>query len=192
MKAVPTSCKVGKLRRHHNCFSTWFQHSFELFGCIRSSALTAAYDVIVCAYFARTCFFLPVLALHHHFRHERRHTHVEDLWFSNDTLVIKAGAKIFKVSKSLLAARSTVFRDMVEFPQPADGDTKLIDGSPVVSLQHSADDVEVFLRAIFVKVRVSSLGIFCYCSSPPKLLHATPRTRRAPGASGDSPSFKQI
>ncbi|KAJ7652646.1 hypothetical protein B0H17DRAFT_957806, partial [Mycena rosella] len=74
---------------------------------------------------------------------------VEDLWFSNDTLVLKTQQKIFRVSKSVLAARSTVFSDMAAFPQPVDGDTELIDGSPVVTLHDSADDMEAFLRAIF-------------------------------------------
>ncbi|KAJ7731802.1 hypothetical protein DFH07DRAFT_700312, partial [Mycena maculata] len=43
---------------------------------------------------------------------------------------------------------SSVFRDIVAFPQPS-ADTELIDGSPVVSLHDSAADVEVLLRAIF-------------------------------------------
>ncbi|KAJ7105694.1 hypothetical protein C8R44DRAFT_987631 [Mycena epipterygia] len=77
------------------------------------------------------------------------HARVDDLWFSNDTLVIKAQTKMFRVSKSILAARSTFFRDMVAFPQPADAEIELIDGSPVVPLSDSAEDVDVFLRAIF-------------------------------------------
>ncbi|KAJ7457722.1 hypothetical protein FB451DRAFT_1097886 [Mycena latifolia] len=83
---------------------------------------------------------------------ESEHIRVQDLWFSNDTLIIKARQKIFRVSKSVLAARSAVFRDMVAFSQPADSsDVELVDASPVVSqaLHDSADDVEVFLRAIF-------------------------------------------
>ncbi|KAJ7731793.1 hypothetical protein DFH07DRAFT_968610 [Mycena maculata] len=79
---------------------------------------------------------------------DQQETRVEDLWFSNDTLVIRAEKKLFRVSKSLLAARSSVFRDMVAFPQPS-ADTELIDGSPVVSLHNSAADVEFLLRAIF-------------------------------------------
>ncbi|KAJ7099057.1 hypothetical protein C8R43DRAFT_1048701 [Mycena crocata] len=77
------------------------------------------------------------------------HTRVDDLWFSNDTLVIKAGKKMFRVSKSILAARSTVFQDMLAFPQPGGAEGELVDGSPVVILHDSGEDVEVFLRAIF-------------------------------------------
>ncbi|KAJ7486955.1 hypothetical protein FB451DRAFT_1127200 [Mycena latifolia] len=76
-------------------------------------------------------------------------TRVEDLWFSSDSLVIRAEKKIFRVTKSILAARSSVFRDMVAFPQPASGEAEIIDGSPVVCLSDSAANVEVFLRAIF-------------------------------------------
>ncbi|KAJ7697454.1 hypothetical protein B0H17DRAFT_1197509 [Mycena rosella] len=74
---------------------------------------------------------------------------VDDLWFSNDTLVLKADEKVFRVSKSLLAMRSSVFRDMVAFPSPTIEDAEIIEGSPVVLLHDSADSVEVFLRAIF-------------------------------------------
>ncbi|KAJ7137416.1 hypothetical protein C8R43DRAFT_611190 [Mycena crocata] len=76
-------------------------------------------------------------------------TRVEDLWFPRDTVVIRAENKIFQVSRAVLAARSTVFRDMTSLPQPPSSDTELIDGSPVVRLHDSAADVEAFLRAIF-------------------------------------------
>ncbi|KAJ6502751.1 hypothetical protein C8R47DRAFT_969582 [Mycena vitilis] len=74
---------------------------------------------------------------------------VEGLWFSNDTLVLRAENSIFRVSKSMLAARSTVFESMIEFPpSTADGD-QMMDGSPVVRLHDCASEVEAFLRAIF-------------------------------------------
>ncbi|KAJ7122284.1 hypothetical protein C8R44DRAFT_671214 [Mycena epipterygia] len=72
-----------------------------------------------------------------------------DLWFSNDTLVLQAEDMVFRVSKSILTARSSVFRDMTAFPQSATGGEETIEGSPVVRLHDSAADVEVFLRAIF-------------------------------------------
>lgn len=84
-----------------------------------------------------------------------------DLWFSNDTLVIKAEKKVFRVTQSILAARSSVFSGMVTFPQPSSGEAPTTaDGSPVVYLHDSAADVEVFLRAIFDSryVKVRSLG----------------------------------
>ncbi|KAJ7438921.1 hypothetical protein B0H11DRAFT_1669014, partial [Mycena galericulata] len=74
---------------------------------------------------------------------------VGDLYFSSEPLVIRAENKIFKVTKSILAARSSVFKDMVAFPQPQSEDTEIIDGYAVLLLHDSAADVEVFLRAIF-------------------------------------------
>jgi hypothetical protein len=64
-------------------------------------------------------------------------------------IVIRAENKIFHVFGGILAARSIVFRDMLAFPQPPNGDIEQIDGSPVLRLHDSADDVEVFLRAIY-------------------------------------------
>ncbi|KAJ7200895.1 hypothetical protein GGX14DRAFT_571906 [Mycena pura] len=76
-------------------------------------------------------------------------TRVDDLWFEDGSLVIKAEEKLFRISKCLLAARSTIFKDMLSFPPVPDGEMELIDGIPVVTLSDSAKDVEVFLRAIF-------------------------------------------
>ncbi|KAJ7624295.1 hypothetical protein DFH06DRAFT_1230124 [Mycena polygramma] len=74
---------------------------------------------------------------------------VDDLWFSDDTLVLKAEQKIFRVTKSILAARSSVFRDMIAFPQSEDDESEIIDGSPVILLHDAAEEVEAFLRAVF-------------------------------------------
>ncbi|KAJ7166990.1 hypothetical protein C8R46DRAFT_1219368 [Mycena filopes] len=76
-------------------------------------------------------------------------TRVEDLWIPRETIVIRAEDTIFQVPRAVLAAQSTVFREMLSFPQPPTPETELIDGSPVVRLHDAAKDVEVFLRAIF-------------------------------------------
>ncbi|KAJ7197667.1 hypothetical protein GGX14DRAFT_574140 [Mycena pura] len=75
-------------------------------------------------------------------------TRVDDLWFEDGSLLIKAEEKLFRVSKCLLAVRSMVFKDMLSLPPMPDGEMELIDGIPVVTLPDSAKDVEVFLRAI--------------------------------------------
>ncbi|KAJ7085968.1 hypothetical protein C8R43DRAFT_1142443 [Mycena crocata] len=76
---------------------------------------------------------------------------VEELWFPRDTILIRAEDKLLQVSRAILAARSTVFGDMLAFPRPTSGsdDNEVIDGNPVVQLHDSAADVTVFLRAIF-------------------------------------------
>ncbi|KAJ7766180.1 hypothetical protein B0H16DRAFT_1367214 [Mycena metata] len=83
-------------------------------------------------------------------------TRTDGLWFSIDAhVVLRAEDQIFRVPRSILAARSSVFQAMFEFPRPAtDTDTtmepdEMMDGSPVIRLHDSAVDVEPFLRAIF-------------------------------------------
>ncbi|KAJ6452231.1 hypothetical protein C8R45DRAFT_1123871 [Mycena sanguinolenta] len=76
-------------------------------------------------------------------------TPVDDLWFATDVIIIRAEYKLFRVFGSILAAKSTVFRDMIALPQPEDGSAGNMDGFPLVRLHDSAEDVEVFLRAIF-------------------------------------------
>ncbi|KAJ7628214.1 hypothetical protein DFH06DRAFT_1304300 [Mycena polygramma] len=75
-------------------------------------------------------------------------TRVKHLWFSSETLVLRAETKIFQVPKALLAARSSVFRDMVGFPQPPGTEMELHEGIPVVALSDAALDVDAFLTAI--------------------------------------------
>ncbi|KAJ7215900.1 hypothetical protein GGX14DRAFT_359122 [Mycena pura] len=76
---------------------------------------------------------------------------VDGLWFTNDIVILRAEDSIsgFRVSQSILAARSTVFQSMFEFPQPASDSVETLDGIPVVRLHDSAAEVEPFLRAIF-------------------------------------------
>ncbi|KAJ6593398.1 hypothetical protein B0H19DRAFT_976114, partial [Mycena capillaripes] len=78
-----------------------------------------------------------------------KYTRVDDLWFTDGTMVVlKAEDKIFHVPKWLLAARSSVFRHMFEFPQPTNDEVEIIEGSPVVTLYDTADAAEAFLRAL--------------------------------------------
>ncbi|KAJ7041385.1 hypothetical protein C8F04DRAFT_947219 [Mycena alexandri] len=75
---------------------------------------------------------------------------VPDLWFPRDApITIRADDKLFQVSRGILVARSAVFRDMFSMPQPTSDGTERLDGCPVVRLHDSAEDVEVFLRAIY-------------------------------------------
>ncbi|KAJ7895572.1 hypothetical protein B0H14DRAFT_2680869 [Mycena olivaceomarginata] len=68
------------------------------------------------------------------------YTRADDLWFFDGSLVIKAGQKVFRVYKAQLAARSTVFAAMNASETLQNQGDEFIDG---------ADDVYVFLRAIF-------------------------------------------
>ncbi|KAJ7119091.1 hypothetical protein C8R44DRAFT_707401 [Mycena epipterygia] len=72
---------------------------------------------------------------------------VQGLWFEDGNLVIQAGNSQFRVYRGVLAARSSVFQDMLAFPQPPD--SELVDGCPLVCLPDPATEVTVFLKAIF-------------------------------------------
>jgi hypothetical protein len=74
---------------------------------------------------------------------------VEDLWFPDADLILRAENTLFRVHSGILCARCSVFRDMVTFPQPDNPESDTIDGNPVVRLHDLADEVEVFLRAVF-------------------------------------------
>ncbi|KAJ7850474.1 hypothetical protein B0H13DRAFT_2401111 [Mycena leptocephala] len=56
-----------------------------------------------------------------------------------------------RVSRTLLSARSSVFRDMIAFPQPngAQSEREPVDGHQIVRLYDRAGEMEVFLRAVF-------------------------------------------
>ncbi|KAJ6580485.1 hypothetical protein DFH09DRAFT_1440908 [Mycena vulgaris] len=70
---------------------------------------------------------------------------VDHLWFPSDAVVIRAEDMICRVSKGIVVAHSSIFRQMLAYPQPAES----INGSPLLHLDDSAADVEVFMRAIF-------------------------------------------
>ncbi|KAK6991761.1 BTB domain-containing protein [Favolaschia claudopus] len=74
---------------------------------------------------------------------------VEDLWFPHAALILRAENTLFRVHSDILSARSSVFQDMISFPQPTQPDGETVDGCVVVRLQDSAAELEAFLRAIF-------------------------------------------
>ncbi|KAK7024853.1 BTB domain-containing protein [Favolaschia claudopus] len=74
---------------------------------------------------------------------------VEELWFSSDTVIIRAQDRIFRVFAAILKQKSSVFADMFAFPQPASSDVETMDGVPVVTVHDDPAEMEVFLKAIF-------------------------------------------
>ncbi|KAJ7700677.1 hypothetical protein B0H17DRAFT_882729, partial [Mycena rosella] len=73
---------------------------------------------------------------------------VEELWFEDGNLVLQAGNSQFRLHRSILAARSPVFQDMLSFPQPPE--SELVEGCPLVRLPDAESEVTVFLKAIFI------------------------------------------
>lgn len=75
-------------------------------------------------------------------------TRVQDLWFDDGNLILKAENSLFRIYSGFLAARSSVFRDMLAFPPPTEGNATL-EGCPVVFVYDAPIDLTHFLRAIF-------------------------------------------
>lgn len=72
---------------------------------------------------------------------------VEGLWFEDGNLILQAENSLFRIYSGFLAARSSVFRDMLAFPAPAEGNA-MMDGCHIVTVYDSAKDMTVFLKAI--------------------------------------------
>jgi hypothetical protein len=82
-----------------------------------------------------------------------RFERIPDLYFPDGNIILEVEATHFRVSSSILAARSTVFKDLLSLPQPGQGGGQVerkVDGCDVIHL--TGDDpaeVAYFLRAIF-------------------------------------------
>ena len=78
-----------------------------------------------------------------------------DLWFCDGSVVLQAEFTLFRVHKSQLSRRSTVFSDMFALAQPPLMSThaaladESYEGCPVVKLHDSAEDVANLLLALY-------------------------------------------
>jgi hypothetical protein len=70
------------------------------------------------------------------------------LWYDDGTIVIQAADTVFRVYGGLLAAKSTVFRNMLSFPKPPVLPVNVYEGCDVVHVPDSASDMYYFLLAI--------------------------------------------
>ena len=87
---------------------------------------------------------------------------VPELWFTDADVVFQAGAKLFRVHRSILSARSTVFKDMFSAPHP--NSEKVVnedDSYTHINLPDDAMDVQLFFLAIF-DARCESSFNDCY------------------------------
>ncbi|TFK49217.1 hypothetical protein OE88DRAFT_1736862 [Heliocybe sulcata] len=71
--------------------------------------------------------------------------HCTDLWFEDGNVVFQAQTTFFRVHRGVLAANSSVFKDMFSFPQPANANV-----IPEVELHDTAKEVEHFFKTIFI------------------------------------------
>ncbi|KAF9444700.1 hypothetical protein P691DRAFT_806963 [Macrolepiota fuliginosa MF-IS2] len=80
--------------------------------------------------------------------HDLKDLKRDDIWYEDGNIILQTDTALFRVYSGLLAARSSVFKDMLAFPPPPEGNLTL-DGCPVVRLYDSTEDVRCFLNAIF-------------------------------------------
>jgi hypothetical protein len=72
----------------------------------------------------------------------------DDVWFEDGNIILQTDDALFRVYGGLLASRSSVFKDMLAFPPPPEGNLAL-DNCPVVRLYDATENVRYFLNAIF-------------------------------------------
>ncbi|PPQ91166.1 hypothetical protein CVT25_003143 [Psilocybe cyanescens] len=72
------------------------------------------------------------------------------LWFDDADVIFRAGSKAFRVHRSILSARSTVFNDMFSVPQASQAMNLPKDGKvTIVHLPDTEMDIYFFFSAIF-------------------------------------------
>jgi hypothetical protein len=69
------------------------------------------------------------------------------VWYKDGNLILEVEKTLFKVHRSVLEARSEVFRDMVALPQPPSAG--VVDGCPIVRLSDASMDMEHALKALY-------------------------------------------
>ncbi|KAJ7684257.1 hypothetical protein DFH06DRAFT_1027061 [Mycena polygramma] len=72
---------------------------------------------------------------------------VRELWFKDGNLILEAGNSQYRVYGGFLGARSHVFADMLEIPQPPD--SELVEGCPLVRIPDPDVEVTPFSKAMF-------------------------------------------
>ncbi|KAF7299329.1 BTB domain-containing protein [Mycena indigotica] len=84
----------------------------------------------------------------------------KDFWFDDGNVVLHVQSMQFRLSKSVLAMHSPVFRDMFSLPLPLE--EPLVERCPVVVLfGDTSEDWEYLLRAIFPKELTQNYSTLC-------------------------------
>lgn len=72
-----------------------------------------------------------------------------DLWFDDGNIILEVEGREFRVHKGILAANSTVFKDMLSLAQPGKINMGAGEDCERVMLTDSADDVGHTVRALY-------------------------------------------
>ncbi|KAJ7806102.1 hypothetical protein B0H14DRAFT_2382146 [Mycena olivaceomarginata] len=72
---------------------------------------------------------------------------VQELWFDDGNIVLRAGGSLYRVYRGILTSRSSVFQAMLSLAPPPN--SELVEGCPLIELADPEVEVTPFLRAIF-------------------------------------------
>ncbi|KAJ7227462.1 hypothetical protein GGX14DRAFT_630052, partial [Mycena pura] len=72
-----------------------------------------------------------------------------EIWHPDGSVVIQAQNTQFRVHWSVLSLHSSLFRGMLELPQPQDTEQPSVDGCPIVELSDESEDVKQVLGALY-------------------------------------------
>jgi len=74
--------------------------------------------------------------------------HSTNFWFKDGSIVLQAETTQFRVHSTMLARHSSVFGDMFEIPQPAEGEPR-VEGCLLVHVSDSAEDIGHMLSSMY-------------------------------------------
>lgn len=74
---------------------------------------------------------------------------VQELWFDDADAIFRTGSKAFRVHRSILSARSTIFADMFSVPQGTQTLAAMSTKPTIIDLPDAEMDVYFFFLAIF-------------------------------------------
>lgn len=66
----------------------------------------------------------------------------------DDLIALRAEGVVLTVSRDALCKASALFNDMLSIPQPASPTNEMHDGHPVIPLQESSRDLQLFINTI--------------------------------------------
>ncbi|KAK2462902.1 hypothetical protein APHAL10511_005100 [Amanita phalloides] len=76
---------------------------------------------------------------------------VQELWFEDGGIIVQAGSALYRVSRGILAARSSIFKNAFQLcsASPTGEGLEMMDGVPFLRLPDAERDVTHFFKAIF-------------------------------------------
>lgn len=72
----------------------------------------------------------------------------EKVWFADGNVILQTSTTRYRVHRTVLAAHSSIFKDMFEVSQP-DEQSEMLDACPVIHVSDSTEDWDEFLPLLY-------------------------------------------